>query len=42
MDKSRWLSQFHKELRLEAQVQGYIREETEHVVRHGCQSPPMR
>jgi GNAT superfamily N-acetyltransferase len=34
MDKNELLSRFHKELRLEAQTQGYIREETEHVVRH--------
>lgn len=34
MDKNELISLFHKELRQEAQVKGYIREETEHVVRH--------
>lgn len=34
MDKNELISRFHKELRHEAQTQGYIREETEHVVRH--------
>lgn len=34
MDKNALISLFHKELRQEAQVKGYIREETEHVVRH--------
>ncbi len=34
MDKNELISRFHKELRHEAQPQGYIREETEHVVRH--------
>lgn len=37
MDKNELLAKFHKELRQEAQVQGYIREETEHVVRHVSQ-----
>ncbi|MCH7323928.1 GNAT family N-acetyltransferase [Solibacillus sp. MA9] len=34
MDKNELVSLFHKELRYEAQTPGYIREETEHVVRH--------
>lgn len=34
MHKNELISLFHKELRHEAQTQGYIREETEHVVRH--------
>ena len=34
MDKNELITRFHKELRQEAQTQGYIREETEHVVRH--------
>lgn len=34
MDKNDLISLFHKELRQEAQLKGYIREETEHVVRH--------
>lgn len=34
MDKNELISLFHKELRHEAQTLGYIREETEHVVRH--------
>ena len=34
MEKNEYISRFHKELRHEAQTQGYIREETEHVVRH--------
>lgn len=34
MDKNELISLFHNELRQEAQIQGYIREETEHVVRH--------
>ncbi|MGR6897071.1 GNAT family N-acetyltransferase [Rummeliibacillus sp. BSL5] len=34
MDKNELISLFHKELRQDAQVKGYIREETEHVVRH--------
>ena len=34
MNKNELISRFHKELRQEAQTQGYIREETEHVVRH--------
>ncbi|MFJ7730870.1 GNAT family N-acetyltransferase [Lysinibacillus sp. NPDC097231] len=34
MDKNELISLFHRELRHEAQTQGYIREETEHVVRH--------
>lgn len=34
MDKNELISRFHKELRHDAQTQGYIREETEHVVRH--------
>ncbi|MGE7023508.1 GNAT family N-acetyltransferase [Solibacillus cecembensis] len=34
MDKNELISRFHKELRHEAQTQGYIREETEYVVRH--------
>ncbi|MEK4628510.1 MAG: GNAT family N-acetyltransferase [Solibacillus sp.] len=33
-DKNELLALFHKELRYEAQPQGYIREETTHVVRH--------
>lgn len=34
MNKNELISLFHIELRQEAQTQGYIREETEHVVRH--------
>lgn len=34
MDKTEIISLFHKELRYEAQTPGFIREETEHVVRH--------
>ncbi|ATP39925.1 GNAT family N-acetyltransferase [Solibacillus sp. R5-41] len=34
MDKNELISRFHKELRYESLIQGYIREETEHVVRH--------
>ena len=34
MNKDELISRFHKELRLEAQMPGFIREETEHVVRH--------
>lgn len=34
MDKDKLMALFHKELRYEAQTPGYIREETEHVVRH--------
>lgn len=34
MDKTEIISLFHKELRYEAETPGYIREETEHVVRH--------
>lgn len=37
MDKNELLAKFHKELRHDAQVQGYTREETEHVVRHVSQ-----
>ncbi|WP_124728242.1 GNAT family N-acetyltransferase [Staphylospora marina] len=33
MDKHPWLLQFHKELRQEARMEGFVREETEHVVR---------
>lgn len=34
MDKNEWISLFHKELRQEAVTPGFIREETDHVVRH--------
>lgn len=34
MNKNELISLFHKELRQEAQTQSYLREETEHVVRH--------
>lgn len=34
MNKNELISQFHKELREEAQIQGFKREQTEHVVRH--------
>ncbi|MBK3496332.1 GNAT family N-acetyltransferase [Viridibacillus sp. YIM B01967] len=34
MDKNELISLFHKELRQEALTQGFIREESEHVVRH--------
>ena len=34
MDRNELISRFHKELRVEAQTQGYIREETPYVVRH--------
>ncbi|WP_107950535.1 GNAT family N-acetyltransferase [Lysinibacillus parviboronicapiens] len=34
MGKDALISKFHKELRQYAEVEGYIREETEHVVRH--------
>ncbi|MFC7393810.1 GNAT family N-acetyltransferase [Scopulibacillus cellulosilyticus] len=34
MDKNELIGLYHKELRQEAQSPGYIREETEHIVRH--------
>lgn len=34
MDKNEWIALFHKELRQEAVTPGFIREETEYVVRH--------
>lgn len=37
MDKKELISLFHKQLRQDLQTQGYIREETEHVVRHVSQ-----
>ena len=34
MDNNELIALFHKELREDAEVQGYTREKTEHVIRH--------